>query len=59
MATLLCLVIFLKSLLMPCQQKHQLLLNVTTLLPPLLWVLVHQDRAQVLWALVLLDQVPE
>jgi hypothetical protein len=59
MATLLCLVIFSRSLLMLYQQKHRLLLNVSTLLPPLPWALVHQDRVQVLWALDLVDWAPE
>jgi hypothetical protein len=55
MATSACLVISLRLLLMLCRPKHQLLLDVTTLLHPLFWALVRQDQAQVLWALALVD----
>ena len=60
MATSACLVISSRSLLILCRLRLLLLLSVTTLLPRPLWVLVHrdQDRAQVPWALALVDWVP-
>jgi hypothetical protein len=44
---------------MLCRPKHQLLLDVITLLHPLLWALARQDQdqAQVLWALAPVDWV--